>query len=392
MQAIILAAGLSTRMYPLTLTKPKPLLPVANKPLIEHTLNNLEGIVDEAIIVIGYLREQIKDHLGESYKNIKLTYVEQKEQKGAGHALWLAKENIKNKFILLPADDYYSRFDLEQCLDYPSVLLVSESKNPERFGVVTAKHGLLEYIEEKPQQPKSCQVSTMCFVLPEKFINYLAQHHDLTIAVNNYTKEQGLAICDARDKWMPLAYPWDLLTANEFLLSKLPQTEFVEVQKQLRGPCYIQDNSKIKIGKGTIIKKSSIEGNVVIGDNCIIGPDAYIRGATSIGNNCIIGHSTEVKNSIIMNNSSAAHKSGILDSIIGECCNLGAGTECANARHDGEVIRIKQEELISTERKKFGFIMGDNVKTGVGTLIAPGRTFWPNTKTEMGWVIKKNKK
>ena len=86
MQAVILAAGKSTRTYPLTLTRPKPLLKAANKTILEHNLDNLNGIADEAILIVGYKKEMIRKKFGNNYNNIKIRYIEQKEQLGTGHA------------------------------------------------------------------------------------------------------------------------------------------------------------------------------------------------------------------------------------------------------------------------------------------------------------------
>src|SRR3989338_8760550 len=101
MQAVILAAGKSTRTYPLTLTRPKPLLKAANKTILEHNLDNLGGIVDEAILVVGYKKEMIKSYLGNKYKKIKIKYIEQKQQLGTGHAVSMVEPHIKDRFVLL---------------------------------------------------------------------------------------------------------------------------------------------------------------------------------------------------------------------------------------------------------------------------------------------------
>ena len=87
MKAVILAAGKSTRTYPLTLTRPKPLLPILNKPILAHQLDALHGLIDEAVIVVGYLQEQIHERFGDAYRGIRMTYVEQREQLGTGHAV-----------------------------------------------------------------------------------------------------------------------------------------------------------------------------------------------------------------------------------------------------------------------------------------------------------------
>src|SRR3989338_6035360 len=98
MQAVVLCAGKSTRTYPLTVYRPKTLLKVMNKTILEHNLEQLQGIVDGAIIVIGHYGEKIKELFGEKYKNIKLIYFEQKEQLGTGYAILQVKDLLKDKF------------------------------------------------------------------------------------------------------------------------------------------------------------------------------------------------------------------------------------------------------------------------------------------------------
>ena len=112
MQAVIFSAGKSTRTYPMTLTKPKPLLKVLDKTIIEHTLNTLNNLIDEAVIIVGYKKEMIMKKIGTKYKNIKITYIIQKKQNGNGAALFLAKDYLKKKFLVMNSDDLFSKKDI----------------------------------------------------------------------------------------------------------------------------------------------------------------------------------------------------------------------------------------------------------------------------------------
>ena len=94
-------AGKSTRTYPLTLTRPKPLLPVANRPILAHQLDALEGTVDTAVIVVGYRGEMIRERFGSTYGTIALEYVEQSRQLGTGHALLQCNGRLNTPFIVL---------------------------------------------------------------------------------------------------------------------------------------------------------------------------------------------------------------------------------------------------------------------------------------------------
>src|SRR3989338_1943835 len=116
MKAVILAAGKSTRTYPLTVEKPKALLKFAGKTLIEHILSSLQGAVDEAVIVVGYHAEMIKKSLGSRCGRIKISYALQKEQKGTGDALLSAEGKVSGRFILLMGDDVYGASDVRKCL------------------------------------------------------------------------------------------------------------------------------------------------------------------------------------------------------------------------------------------------------------------------------------
>jgi bifunctional UDP-N-acetylglucosamine pyrophosphorylase/glucosamine-1-phosphate N-acetyltransferase len=188
---------------------------------------------------------------------------------------------------------------------------------------------------------------------------------------------------------MDIGYPWDLIEANKMVVERLSKElgdEFwkndgtIEENVQIRG--------RVKVGKGSVLKSGTyIEGDVVIGESCDVGPNAYIRGTTSLGNGCKVGGAAEVKNSIVMNGSKIPHHNYVGDSVIGEGCNLGSGTKVANLRlDDSHISVIIDDKRIDTGRRKLGVIMGDNVKTGinsvidVGTVIGSDSSIGPSAK------------
>jgi len=392
-QAVILAAGASTRTYPLTVNKPKPLLKVANKTILEHNLEQLDGSVDEAIIVIGFEGAQIIKRIGEQFSRIKIRYVQQSQQLGTANALQQARALINDEFIILNGDDLYSREDIKKCLEHKYAILASKVVDFQSFGMLELKEeNNLNRIVEKPDQYISNLANTGLYVLDSSIFNYIAKLKKtgeelfLTDAVNLLAEKEHVIVVPVSDYWLPIAYPWNLLDANEFLLKKasLDIDGVIEQNVTLKGP--------VGIGKNSIIKNGTyIEGPVIIGENCHIGPNAYIRGATAIGNNCKIGSAVEIKNSVIMNSATIGHLSYVGDSVIGEHVNLGAGTIVANLRHDGEDVKsLVKGNLISIGRRKFGTVLGDNVKTGINTSIYPGRKIWPNKTTLPGEIVKKD--
>ncbi|HEX9970655.1 MAG TPA: sugar phosphate nucleotidyltransferase, partial [bacterium] len=130
MQAVILVAGKSTRTYPLTLTRPKPLLPIAGHTIIGYLLEQLIGIVDEVVLVVGYRRQMIEQHLGAKWKSLKISYCEQKEQMGTGHAVLQAEPFIKDRFIAMNGDDIYDGQDVKQLLNHKYSALVRHEEDP----------------------------------------------------------------------------------------------------------------------------------------------------------------------------------------------------------------------------------------------------------------------
>jgi len=128
MKAVMFVAGNSTRTHPLTVNYPKPLLPVLNKTIITHNMDQLHGLIDELILVVGFKKELIQEHLKSS--ELKITYVEQNEQLGTGHALLQCKNILKDeeRFVVMGGDDLFSKNDIKSSIDNgigSSMMLIS---------------------------------------------------------------------------------------------------------------------------------------------------------------------------------------------------------------------------------------------------------------------------
>lgn len=401
MQAVILAGGRGTRLYPLTLTRPKPLLKVANRTILEHNLDQLVGIVDHTIIVVGQMKEQIIEKISDNYKGIKVTYALQKKPLGTGDAVKSAMPFLDKSFIVMHGDDLHFRSSVEKLLKKsPPCMMLKEVQNPECFGVVKVGGGKVQGLSEKPNKPDSNLVNEGLFFFEKDLFNKKIKmtkrgEYELTDYVKALGK--GKMNYEIADYWFPISYPWDLLEANKFMIETLakPVDKLLEKEEMVKGiveeGCNMKEN--VWVGEGTIIKSGAyIEKDVVIGKNCVVGPNCFIRSGTALGDGCRIGQAVEIKNSIFFENSKAPHLSYVGDSIIGSNTNLAAGTITANVRHDGGNVRSKVKGvLIDTGRRKLGAIIGDNVKTGIGTLIYPGRKIWPGQRTLPQDVVKADK-
>ncbi len=389
-KAVILIGGNATRTYPLTLTKPKALLKVANKTMLSLLLDNLIGVCKEAILVVNYKKEMIREVFGEKYKSIKLSYVEQKQTNGTGDALLCAEKQLDNEsFLLFYGDDFVSIEDVQKLCKEKYALLGCEIDNPNQYGVLETVNGYLKQIVEKPSKPISKLVNIGYYILDTTIFDYLKKvnkskrgEYELTDAITVFAKINPMKVVTATT-WQPITYPWHLLNVNKSLLSAI----VFKNRGKIEPGCTI--HGPVQIGKGTVVKSGVyIEGPVIIGENCKIGPNCYIRPATTIGDSVKIGNAVEVKNSIIGDHTNIGHLSYVGDSIVGDHVNFGAGTIAANLRHDGKNMKsLVKDKLVDTGLKKLGVIIGDNVHTGIHTSIYPARKLWANVSTVPGEIV-----
>ncbi|MBR4987484.1 MAG: NTP transferase domain-containing protein [Methanocorpusculum sp.] len=386
MQCVILAAGEGSRMRPLTTTRPKVMLPLAGKPILEHLIRNVkEAGISDIIIVVGYREEAIRAYFGDGTAfGVKITYVVQRKQLGTADALRSAEPFVTDTFLMLNGDMVVTVDDLKAvCSTEAPVMAVTTTTHPEDFGVVTLAGDKISSLEEKSLHPKSNIINAGAYLFETEIFAVLKKispssrgEYELTDALMDYIAESRLSAYTL-SLWMDVGYPWDMLAANEHLLSTLEDTRLGEVEENvvIKGAVYL--------GPGVVVKSGTyIEGPCIIGENTTVGPNAYLRPGTTVGKNCHIGHAVEIKNSIIFDGTKVPHYNYIGDSVIGSGCNFGAGTKIANLRHDHGIVKVAG---ISTGRKKFGAVIGDNVQFGIncsvntGSSVGSGCKIAPNT-------------
>lgn len=224
MKAVIFAAGEGKRMHPFTLERPKPLVEVLGKPLIQHIWEVLPSMVDEVVVVVGYKREMMRAFLGDEFMGKRVTYVEQDKPLGTAHALKLCMPHLEKekKFLLMYSDDLHGKDGVARLVEHDMALLVHFVDDPRRFGVVvTNEDGTIKNIEEKPEHPKSNLAVTGVYVLTPKIFDYEATHSKngefyLTDMIEEYIKHNPMHVVES-DFWIPVAYPHDIKRAEEIL-------------------------------------------------------------------------------------------------------------------------------------------------------------------------------
>jgi bifunctional UDP-N-acetylglucosamine pyrophosphorylase/glucosamine-1-phosphate N-acetyltransferase len=259
-----------------------------------------------------------------------------------------------------------------------AVISVKQVANPTAYGVIETNGALVTRIVEKSPQPPTNLANAGVYLFSPSIFDAIAKTAlsprgeivvtDSLQSLIDAGKSVGYEVMG--EDWMDIGRPWDLLTANELMVKAVKPSVAGEVEPNatLKGP--------VSVGKGTVVRNGAyIVGPVIIGENCDIGPNCYIRAHTSIGNNVHVGNAVEIKNSILMNGAKIGHLSYVGDSVIGERCNFGAGTKIANLRLDEKNIpAVINGKRVDSGRRKLGCIMGDDVHTGIGSLINVGTT------------------
>jgi UDP-N-acetylglucosamine diphosphorylase / glucose-1-phosphate thymidylyltransferase / UDP-N-acetylgalactosamine diphosphorylase / glucosamine-1-phosphate N-acetyltransferase / galactosamine-1-phosphate N-acetyltransferase len=388
MECVVLAAGEGKRMRPLTAKRPKVMLPLANRPMMEHLiLATRDAGIKDFIFVVGYGEREIRKHFGDgSGFGISVTYAPQRLQQGTADAVRSVRDLVSGPFLLLNGDMILKSADIADfCKCKPPCMGISSTDHPGDYGVVLVKDGRVISLEEKSKQPKSNLINAGAYLFSPDIFERVENVRpsargelELTDALDGLIADRVLGAYHL-PYWMDVGHPWDMLDANATLMEQFPagNAGTCEEGVTLHGP--------VVIGEGSIVRAGTyIEGPCIIGKNCRIGPHAYIRGSTSIADDCHIGHCTEIKNSIIMSGTKIPHFNYIGDSIIGSNCNFGAGTKGANLRHDHADVRICGKD---TRKKKFGAIVGDNVQFGINCSINVGAVIGSNAQFAPGSFI-----
>ncbi len=400
-KAVIMAAGDSTRMLPLSANQPKHLLPIAGKPLIFHTLEALqEAGITETLIIYGYHKDKLSEAIdSRSWGKMTVSYVHQEKRKGTAHAAGYAREFIgddssilMNGDILMGPRSFEGLISYHQKGNYEMTLSVRPVEDPSAYGVVAVEDGKAVKLIEKPtkDQMVSNLVNAGLYVVGKSLMEAITKtepskrgEYEITDSIEIIIERGNVGGYSLPSWWLDMGRPWDLLEANKMIQSQ----QKGKIEGTVEEGAVIKGETIVK--KGAFIKAGAyIEGPAIIGEDSVIGPNCYIRAHTAIGNNVKIGNAVEIKNSIIMDGTNIGHLSYVGDSVIGRGSNFGAGTITANLRHDDGGISVTVKgKRVSSGRRKLGAIIGDNVKTGIGTSISTGVVLHQGARTGIGVIV-----
>jgi glucose-1-phosphate thymidylyltransferase len=337
MKGLILAGGLGTRLRPLSHTGPKQLIPIANKPVLHYIIEDLKnaGITDIGVIV-GYTPERVKyitDSCGNGSKfGVKITYIEQDAPRGLAHAVYTAKDFLKNDYFTVYLGDNMLSNGIKEYVgefrnsNFDAGVLISEVDNPSIYGVALLnRKGEIIDIEEKPEKPKSkLAVVGVYFFRPsvfgiiEKLKAGKGGEFQLTDTLKSMINSKDIKVKAyiVKGWWDDTGTADAVLRANHLTLMKLRHSIEGTIEKG------VVMTGSVSIGKGTLIRKGTIiKGPVIIGKNCTIGPNSFIGPFNSIGDGTEIVNG-EIESSIILGDCKINFREKIVDSLIGKSVKI----------------------------------------------------------------------
>ena len=371
MQAIILTAGEGARLSGWTSNRPKGMLSIGNRPILDYLVR---GITDSGIkeinMVVGYGKNSVMSYFGDgSSFGCKISYLFQDEKTGTIDALKIGMDGIRDEFILVPGDNYVSSKAFKSLIKFSSnILLSGQAERWSKWGEIEVVGGKAKITFENPNAYGRIHFTGIMKInksLALRLIKLSGSH--LGEALQTLGSEYPFEVVKA-DYWHNIVYPWDLISGNSLALrdNLLYRHGKIERNVSIKGD--------VSIGKGTLIRSGTyLQGPLSIGANCDIGPNSVIGRSVSIGDNTTIGAFTEIEDSIVMKNCEIGSYCSLKGSVVGDDNTLGS--HCIAIPNDRNIMYFGQEFSISNR----GVMIGDSCRIGSRAILEGGSILLSNT-------------
>jgi len=355
MKAVIMAGGFGTRLRPLTCNTPKPMVPLMNKPMMEHivALLRTHGITD-LIGSLFYQPEIITGYFGDGRSfGVTMSYTRAEADYGTAGSVRNATHGMRER-ILVISGDVLTDFDLTAALRFheqrkaKATIVLSHAKNPLQFGVViTAPDGKITRFLEKPSWGEvfSDTINTGIYILEPEVLDLIPYREDYDFSKNLFPlllrQDTGLYGYIADGYWR------DIGNLNEYQDAHFDALNGA-VKLKLPGT----QQGQLYVGEGTRLPADSLHttGQVVIGKNCTVGEHVSLSN-TVIGDNCVIGPGAMLSNCVIWNDVVIGHSAELSYDVIGTKCSIGEKSVIAENAFVGDGCWIGRNARLSANIK-----------------------------------------
>lgn len=367
--AIVLAAGEGRRLEPLTNRRPKPMMPVGDRPLLGHVVDALRAAgVRDVVFVVGYERDRIQTHFGDGEDwGVEVRYVKQETQLGTGHALLQAESAVDGQFLVLNGDRIIDPDGVEAVWDaldcHDAAMAVARSAEPERYGVVELDGDRVDRIVEKPRgEVPSNLINAGIYALDGGIFEVIREtpadvdgEQSLPAAIERLEGSVGAVRYDGR--WLDVSYLWDLLAVTAEVLDR--------------------DGGE---NHGTVRAGAQVIGPAEIAETATVGANAVVGRGTTVGANARIGPNATVERSVLFPDATVGAGAVLRDCVVGANAAVGGNVTIAG----GDATVIVDGEV--HEDVALGGVVGDNSTVGGGAVLAPGTVIHDDATVQAGAV------
>lgn len=393
MKAVVLAGGEGTRCRPLTLLRSKVMLPVANRPILEHVIRALsECGIRDVLIVVGFKKERIMDYFEDGKRfGVNIEYVAQAQQLGTAHAIKQVRNKVNGQFLVLNGDNVIESSAIKDLLNGTEgdiSILSAVREDVADYGVLLVEGKKVTRIIEKPKTNASHYVNTGIYLFNEEIFREIEKtrasedgEFGITTTIGQMI-DSGYSVGYVKSNaiWLDVVYPWDLISVNATILQRKSSKG---ISKKARIEKSVVIDGPVTIGENTVIYSNScIVGPAIIGCNCEIGPNSVIQSSSSIGDNVTIKPFSQIENSTVMNGVQTGSHASIINSIIGENTVIRSHFSTGY----GKSVKVETSNGVRYF-DDIGAIIGENCDIGTNVFIKAGKIIGVNCKVDSGKII-----
>ena len=370
MKAVIMAGGKGTRLRPLTSNQPKPMIPIVNKPCMDHIINLLKRHgFEEIVVTVGFMPRVIQDYFGDgSDFDVGITYSVEDEPMGTAGSVKLAEEQLTERFIVV-SGDALTDANLQKAVAFheargsEATLVLQEVDDPSEFGIVVADdEGRVERFLEKPDPEEvfSYTANTGIYVLEPAVLEDIPEGEEYDFADDLFPKllDAGRPVygyVTEKPYWEDIGNIGQYMDAQRAVLDG-------EV-KGVRPPV-AETQEGMYIGEGVEADGARLEGPLVLGDNARVASGARVGPHSVIAAGVSIAADASVVRSTVAEGSAIGERAELDGALIGRSCNIGVN------------VRLLE-----------GSAIGDSVEVGEGATVEAGVKIFPDKSVAGGDTV-----
>jgi glucose-1-phosphate thymidylyltransferase len=372
-KAVVLAAGEGRRLEPLTNRRPKPMLPIAGQPLLEHVLEALvDAGIDDVVFVVGYKRDRIQTHFEDGDEwGVDLSYVVQEKQLGTAHAIAQAEDAVDERFLVLNGD----RIIEPACVtavcealerEGGPVMTVTRSADPGAYGVVELDGERVVDIAEKPHEARSELINAGVYGFDADVFDAIREtestdegERQVTDTLLRYVDDGGVPAVRYRGLWEDVSHLWDVTRVTGNVLDRVGGTR-----------------------DGVVEAGAHVADAAYVGDGTRVGTNATVRPRCSLGENVTVGANAVLSNAVVLQDAVVADGAVVRDAVVAENAFVGPNATVVGGDADVAVV----DGTVYTD-VPFGAAVGDNADVGGGATLQAGTIVGDDATLEPGCTV-----